>query len=56
MIFIYIVRKINKEKLKIILQISGCKTSHSYSLCENIFEVIFSKLMGIQNKEYIRKL
>lgn len=28
------------------LQISGCKPSHSYKLCERIFEMIFSKLAG----------
>ncbi|CAD8102262.1 unnamed protein product [Paramecium sonneborni] len=36
------IRKINKEKLKIILQISGCKASHSYHLCEKIFVQILS--------------
>ncbi|CAD8112601.1 unnamed protein product [Paramecium primaurelia] len=45
------IRKINKEKLKIILQISGCKAAHSYSLCEKIFEMIFSKLLENFDKQ-----
>ena len=46
-----IVQRLNKEKLKVLLQISGCKPSHSFQLSERIFEHIFSKLRGIINHE-----
>lgn len=51
----HIVQRLNKEKLKVLLQISGCKGSHSFQLSERIFDHIFSKLIGIVIR-YTREL